>query len=98
MADVYAVNGQHIDAMTDTTYSQPTPDMILETTSSWVGSGQWAVNGNLLTVWPKQAGDPPVTHYMQIYKAVGGSFHWTYVRWLDMCGPDICALYENKTD
>ena len=98
MADVYAANGQHINAMTDTTYSQPTADMILETTSSWVGSGNWAVKGNLLTVWPKESGQAPVTHAMQIYKVMGGSFRWTYVRWLDMCGPDICALYENKTD
>ena len=98
MSDVYAANGQHIDAMTDTTYSQPSPNMILETTSSWVGSGNWSVKGNLLTVWPKQAGRAPATHYMQIYKVMGGSFRWTYGRWLDLCGPDVCALDENKTD
>jgi hypothetical protein len=96
-ADVYAANGQHINAMSNTTYSLPTPTEILETTSSWVGSDAWAAKGNLLTTWPKEAGLAPQTHYFQIYKAIGGSFHWTYERWLDQCGPDICGLYENKT-
>lgn len=100
--DVFSGNGRHSDLIGSQTWQTLNPNEILSTFSTWQGNGSWAVNRNLLTVWPDDSSESPSTRYFRIFQEVNTSepTGWrTSIRKLGRCGDDqhYCEGWASKS-
>ena len=64
--DIYAANGRYDNAIGVEQWNV-TPTEITDVYSTWLGSGYWALNGTLLSIWPDDPAKPAETHYLRIW-------------------------------
>lgn len=99
--DVFSANGRHSDLIGYETWQTLNATQVLNTFSTWQGTGSWAVDGNRFTVWPDDSSEQAKTRYFRIYQEVNTAepSGWrTSIRKLDRCGDDqhYCEGWANK--
>ena len=97
--DVYSGNGRHSDLVGIETWKTLNATEVLSTFSTWQGTGYWAVNKNLVTLWPDNKSDPAVTQHFRIYQEHNTSepTGWkTTMRRLGLCGGQYCEGWADK--